>query len=786
MRCSTLSCLALITACSVKASTQAPESAPPPVAAEPEANEVPEDAAKNIQTAIESTVLIATRWGHGTGVFLDDEGLILTNYHVIASGQTEDFVFGAEVTTASLGEDGTVSVDKSYQATAVKVDEDLDLALLRIEGADRKFPFVKLEESSPQPGGSVSAIGNAGVGFGWAVKHCSINAIGTMDSFASAIFAMQQKHRTDEELAKLKAEVDEVAKEKGKQIQTDCNVLPGDSGGPLLSEDTGRLVGLNASIRPATAGFATLGSAAFHIHVDEIRAFSKKVPERATPELPDPWKVAGKHGRFIDFNADGEIDTLRFEGLCEGMLRCSASLTDLDQSTFHGVKDLPSVDDIYESRKFDAEMAVLRIGRLPRDPKQQLPVSDLVVLANTDGKRGYDRVLVYDGETYKTRGYRKAGKALDREPKLDGYKLEALPELFTNKRLKARADVFLASITGQRGDGRNPDKTRALEANFSDGSGDGKYDTLEIRTRVDSRILVDLDQDQLQKVSNRVTRAVKKKLSSGEGSEDSHEELVDKRVLTKLRRGKLHGEVLAIMGAPVRVYYDTDRSGTYDLLLEGDSVERGIAVVALNLDPSGKSTPAPEHVGRKLLRPGLIKDPEQAKRLVEIFTHKFVGAPRAELDDAKTSFPFFDPERTVAAMEIEGTKRALVSVLDRESINVLADLDRSSFKGKRSKGKTVDAVRNGKFDAEFIYRQSGNLAWAFYDGNNDGRFERIYISQPGNFLVVGSAFKVDKAGNVTLDSDSKGGKMLAPERFKSKSSRAVFEKTVIRSVQGQR
>lgn len=779
-----LSLLAL-PACSVKVQggTAPPKPAPEPPKSEPE----PQDEPATAQTLLESTVLVATTWGHGTGVIVDERGWVLTNYHVISAGKNEDFGYEAAITTAKLQDDGSMKIDKKFDAIVYEVDPDRDLALLKITDSPGKFSVIKRADKGPPPGSSVSAIGNAGVGFGWAIKHCSVNAVGTFENFASAIFSAQREDgRTQEELDKAREELDKESAKKGKQVQTDCNVLPGDSGGPLVDEETGKLVALNASIRPATAGFATLGSVAFHVHIDEINDFLKEVPERPQANLPDPWEVAGAFGRFIDFDQDGEVDTLRFEGMCEGRMYCFASLTDIDQNTFRKRKSIPKVEDIYEDRKFNAELAAVRMARPPRDPKYGLPVSDLLVYADTNGKGGYDKLIVLDGETNETRGYDVEGEFAQRNKDLDGFKLEKLGELYETKRLKGLASKYASAIMGGRIDAKNPDKAQALEASFRDATGDGKVETLQVRTRLDSRVLVDLDQNSFGKVQKKVLKAAQKAASKSEGERDA-EQIADAKLLKKLRRGKLHGEFLAIMGTPVKVYYDTDHDGEYDLLLEGDSLDRGFATSAHFVDNSGRYALASEHLGRRLLRPGLIKDQEFAARLDAVFEKSFRSHKRADLDDGHTSFPEFDPAQVIAANEVPDADKRAVNVLDREAISLLVDLDRSSFKKKGAgKKRTVELVRDGAYDAEFIYRTSGMLAWAYYDANNDGRFDHVFVSFPGDTRHIAAGFKIDKSGAVTYSPEFTNQDMFQPTLFKSKSHRKTFKDVKSKTIDSSR
>ncbi|MGH1341824.1 MAG: S1C family serine protease [Nannocystales bacterium] len=755
-------------------------STPPvdPSPAQPEPEPAPEPI--TAKTLLESTVLVATPWGHGTGVIVDERGWVLTNYHVISSGKNQDFGYEATVTTAKMQDDGSMVVDEKLEAVVLKVDPDRDLAVLAIKEPSGSFATLARAPKGPIPGSGVSAIGNAGVGFGWAIKKCSVNAVGTFENFATAIFAQQREDgRSDEELAKAKDEIEEASKKNGKQVQTDCNVLPGDSGGPLVDGETGELVGLNVAIRPATAGFATLGSVAFHVHIDEVNDFLAEVPESPEANLPDPWEVAGKFGRFQDFDEDGEIDTLRFEGLCEGGMYCFSVLADLDQSSFKKRKKVPEVEKIHESREFDAELAAVRVARPPRDVQHGLPVSDLLVFVNADSAGPYDKLVVVDGESHKTRGYAIKGEpgawSVERDSTLDDFELTNIGDLYEKKRLKTLASRFVANMAGGGSDVKNPDKAKALEASFRDATGDGKLDTLMARTRMDSRVLIDLDQNQFGKVAKRVAKKAEQAAAKEDAKRDA-EQIADAKLLKKLRNGKIHGEFLAVLGSPVKVFYDTDHDGAYDLLLEGDSLDRGVALGASRLDSSGRRTPAPEHLGRRLLRPGLISEPEYAQRLEAVFSKTFADQPRAEVEDGHSSFPEFDPSRVVVANRIPDLGERALSVLDRAAMSLVVDLDGKSKKKTKSKKdwELTEFVRKGGFESEFVFRTDGRLAWAYYDTNNDGKLDRVFVSRPGDPRHIGAAFSFDGQGVVTVDAGMAGKDMFQAELFKNKAHRKAF------------
>lgn len=160
----------------------------------------------------------------GSGVIIDTEGYIVTNYHVV---EDEAFI---KVRLA----DGT-----SYQATLVGSDPETDLAVLKVNASG--LPVVRLgDDRRLRVGDIVLAVGNPfgmrqtvtqGIVSAVALKNLGINRF---ESF----------------------------------IQTDAAINPGNSGGALLNVN-GELVGINSSTM-TTQGGATLGIG-FSIPVSLVR-----------------------------------------------------------------------------------------------------------------------------------------------------------------------------------------------------------------------------------------------------------------------------------------------------------------------------------------------------------------------------------------------------------------------------------------------------------------------------------------------------------------------------------
>jgi len=152
----------------------------------------------------------------GSGFFIDAEGHIVTNNHVVA---------GAEEITVGLS-DGS-----EYQARIVGLDEQTDLALLKVD-ADVAFPFVTLEEDANyRVGDWVVAVGNP-FGLGGTATAGIISAIGR--PIGNATY--------------------------NDFIQVDAPINRGNSGGPTF-DLAGNVIGVNSQIFSPTGGNVGIGFA---------------------------------------------------------------------------------------------------------------------------------------------------------------------------------------------------------------------------------------------------------------------------------------------------------------------------------------------------------------------------------------------------------------------------------------------------------------------------------------------------------------------------------------------
>ncbi|MNB87444.1 putative serine protease HtrA [compost metagenome] len=182
-----------------------------------------------------------TPYGIGTGFIYESSGYILTNQHVIE---------GADVIQVTV--DGTT---KPYEAKLLGSSKDLDLAVLKIEGAD--FPTVALGDSdSLKVGSEVVAIGNP-QGFDHTVTAGVLSAKGRSIDINEEDGSGTRNYKN--------------------LLQTDASINPGNSGGPLLNLN-GEVIGMNVAVSTESQGIG------FAIAVNTIKEVVDKL--EANQEIP--------------------------------------------------------------------------------------------------------------------------------------------------------------------------------------------------------------------------------------------------------------------------------------------------------------------------------------------------------------------------------------------------------------------------------------------------------------------------------------------------------------------
>jgi S1-C subfamily serine protease len=157
--------------------------------------------------------------GAGSGSVIDEQGHILTNYHVIE---------GADIVTVSFGG------DKTYPAKVVGGDPDTDLAVLQVNGAEALHVVPMGDSEHLVVGQKVLAIGNP---------------FGLDRTLTAGIISGLQRP-----IEARNGRIIEGA------IQTDASINPGNSGGPLL-DSQGRMIGINSQILSPAGGSVGVGFA---------------------------------------------------------------------------------------------------------------------------------------------------------------------------------------------------------------------------------------------------------------------------------------------------------------------------------------------------------------------------------------------------------------------------------------------------------------------------------------------------------------------------------------------
>jgi S1-C subfamily serine protease len=164
--------------------------------------------------------------GTGSGVIWDDQGHMVTNYHVVAGVQS------AHVRLAD---------QRTYDAVLVGASPDDDIAVLRISvaiGQPRPVPIGTSHDL--KVGQKVFAIGNP-FGLDYTLTTGIISALDRS--------ILQEDGKSIDHL-----------------IQTDAAINPGNSGGPLI-DSAGRLIGINTAIYSPSGASAGIG---FAVPVDTV------------------------------------------------------------------------------------------------------------------------------------------------------------------------------------------------------------------------------------------------------------------------------------------------------------------------------------------------------------------------------------------------------------------------------------------------------------------------------------------------------------------------------------
>lgn len=154
-------------------------------------------------------------FGSGSGFLVDANGLVMTNYHVIAGAASADVIF-------------LKSEDTKLVAALCYFDPLHDIALLRVRlPAGSTIAPLEFDTADPSPGDDAWALGFP-LGLGFTVNKGIVSGLRTLDKLPQD----------------MQRELTGYAKDS-KWVQTDCTINSGNSGGPLINA-AGKVIGINS------------------------------------------------------------------------------------------------------------------------------------------------------------------------------------------------------------------------------------------------------------------------------------------------------------------------------------------------------------------------------------------------------------------------------------------------------------------------------------------------------------------------------------------------------------
>ncbi len=201
----------------------------------------------------------------GSGVILSEDGLVVSNFHVVGDARDIRVVLNDR---------------REFEADILISDEETDLAVLRLRGAE-ELPALELRDSNElEVGELVLAIGNP-FGVGQTVTSGIVSGLARSGAATGSA--------------------------RGYFIQTDAAINPGNSGGALV-DTAGRLVGINTSILTRSGGSNGIG---FAIPSNLVTRFLALAAEGAT-SFERPW--AGLTGQPVTSDIAESLGLDRPEG----------------------------------------------------------------------------------------------------------------------------------------------------------------------------------------------------------------------------------------------------------------------------------------------------------------------------------------------------------------------------------------------------------------------------------------------------------------------------------------
>jgi S1-C subfamily serine protease len=229
------------------ANMKAPAEAAPKIPASAPAQRAPAPPAGSLEERLKSAVVLL--WvegrGSGTGFFISSDGLLITNAHVL----------GEEPLPIVALWDGSTRHEK-IPMKAVKVLPEHDLALLRAESG-AEFQTLEMVE--------VYDLSHPILAVGFPLAGQMADSLGTSPS----------------DIVVSRGILGSVRRKDGQPewLQHDCKIASGSSGGPIVDQESGAVIGINTMVMSPSSNGAAGDSMSLAIPIKKVRdCFGALIP----------------------------------------------------------------------------------------------------------------------------------------------------------------------------------------------------------------------------------------------------------------------------------------------------------------------------------------------------------------------------------------------------------------------------------------------------------------------------------------------------------------------------
>jgi len=234
-------------------------------------------------------------------------------------------------------------------------------------------------------------------------------------------------------------------------------------------------------------------------------------------------------------------------------------------------------------------------------------------------------------------------------------------------------------------------------------------------------------------------------------------------------------------------WFDRDNDGKHDALLMARG-SRPSGVEGYSVDAKGIIKRDASLDGKHLIRPGMFADAALAERLRAVGQQVF----NRFLMDGHKSGELPPPDAVKGAghegrlLDLSGDGKAdAVAAEGLFSSGHLLDLDQDSLGAMKAGDAAAELLSAGKVDAEFSYVTRGRQAWAWYDTDNDGRFDLVLGAASSPMGFADRAWRVAAAGKREAAPEHLGRAMVRPGLFKDAALAAKLRKAAGRVLRGR-